>query len=156
MAHIGVKCKSATRPSEIEQCYGVQPITCWSVMHWASTLHWYEVPRTHFKGSVCPYRICAEGTSYHEELRPSASQTAGDGLNTIALLDLLMVVLQICTLPPMCAMLLTPSEGERHGTHSRALSPLSQRPGHQSGKTKAGQQRYKMPKRGLSSLELSA
>jgi hypothetical protein len=26
---------------------------------------------------------------------------------------------------PMCAMLLTVSEGERHGTHSRALSALS-------------------------------
>ena len=31
----------------------------------------------------------------------------------------------------MCAMLLTASEGERHGTHARALSRLSQRPGHQ-------------------------
>jgi hypothetical protein len=27
--------------------------------------------------------------------------------------------------PPLCAMLLTVSEGERHGTHSRALSSLS-------------------------------
>ena len=27
---------------------------------------------------------------------------------------------------PLCAMLLTASEGERHGTHFRALSPLSQ------------------------------
>ena len=26
---------------------------------------------------------------------------------------------------PMCAMLLTASEGERHGTHARAVSPLS-------------------------------
>ena len=26
---------------------------------------------------------------------------------------------------PMCAMLLTASEGERHGTHFRAVSPLS-------------------------------
>jgi hypothetical protein len=25
----------------------------------------------------------------------------------------------------MCAMLLTASEGERHGTHARAVSPLS-------------------------------
>ena len=33
--------------------------------------------------------------------------------------------------PPLCAMLLTASEGERHGTHFRAVSPLSQRPGHQ-------------------------
>jgi hypothetical protein len=31
----------------------------------------------------------------------------------------------------MCAMLLTASEGEHHGTHPRAVSPLSQRPGHQ-------------------------
>ena len=45
---------------------------------------------------------------------------------------------------PMCAMRLTASEGERHGTHFRAVSP----PCHsdqviQGGKTKAGQQRYK-------------
>jgi hypothetical protein len=26
---------------------------------------------------------------------------------------------------PLCAMLLTASEGERHGTHTRAVSPLS-------------------------------
>jgi hypothetical protein len=31
----------------------------------------------------------------------------------------------------MCAMLLIASEGEHHGTHPRAVSPLSQRPGHQ-------------------------
>ena len=31
----------------------------------------------------------------------------------------------------MCAMLLTASEGEHHGTHTRAVSPLSQRPSHQ-------------------------
>src|SRR2546425_949141 len=33
--------------------------------------------------------------------------------------------------PPLCAMLLTASEGEHHGTHFRAVSPLSQRPGDQ-------------------------
>jgi len=32
---------------------------------------------------------------------------------------------------PMCAMLLTAAEGERHSTHTCAVSPLSQRPGHQ-------------------------
>jgi hypothetical protein len=36
-----------------------------------------------------------------------------------------MVVLQMCTLPPVCAMLLAASEGEHHGTHARTVSPLS-------------------------------
>jgi transposase-like protein len=40
-------------------------------------------------------------------------------------------------------MLLTASKGERHGTHCRAVSPLSQRPVIKGGKTKAGQQHYK-------------
>src|SRR6266571_7480028 len=38
----------------------------------------------------------------------------------------------------MCAMLLTASEGERHGTHTRALSALSQRPRHQRRQDQSG------------------
>src|SRR5919202_2413697 len=32
---------------------------------------------------------------------------------------------------PMCTMLPTAAERERHGTHTRALSPLSHRPSHE-------------------------
>ena len=57
---------------------------------------------------------------------------------------------------PICAMLLTASEGERHGTHARALSSLSQRPRHQRRQDQSGSTTLEVPEHRLSLLELSA
>src|SRR5713226_2800705 len=54
------------------------------------------------------------------------------------------------------AMLMPSSEGERHGTHAGALSPLSHRPSHQGRQDQGRPTTLQVPKRGLSSVFVSA